>query len=284
MTEKENQLSKNIDDDVIRDFGREWQTFDQSKLTVEEQKHYFNSYFNIFPWEKISNQSKGFDAGCGTGRWAELFAPKIAELNCIDPSSAIDIAKIKLEKLSNCNFIQSKIENMPLPDKSMDFGYSIGVLHHIPDTQNAINDCTRKLKSGAPFLVYLYYAFDNKPKWFRAIWKITDFFRILISRLPHLIKIIITTLIALIIYYPIAKSSLILDKIGIDVENIPLNAYREASFYTIRTDALDRFGTKIEQRFTKMQIKEMLIKGGLENISFSDKSPYWCAVGYKKNQ
>ena len=52
---------------------------------------------------------------------------------------------------------------MPFADGTMDFGYSIGVLHHIPNTQLALNDCSRKLKSGAPFLVYIYYAFDNQP-------------------------------------------------------------------------------------------------------------------------
>ena len=44
----------------------------------------------------------------------------------------------------------------------MDFGYSLGVLHHIPDTCAGIKACARLLKRGGPFLVYLYYAFDNR--------------------------------------------------------------------------------------------------------------------------
>ena len=31
--------------------------------------------------------------GCGSGRWASLVAPRVGHLNCIDPSSAIDVAK-----------------------------------------------------------------------------------------------------------------------------------------------------------------------------------------------
>ena len=50
----------------------------------------------------------------------------------------------------------------------------------------------------------------------------------------------------------------------------------------MRTDALDRFGTQLEQRFTKKQILEMMELAGLERINFSDAVPYWCAVGYKK--
>ena len=51
----------------------------------------------------------------------------------------------------------------------------------------------------------------------------------------------------------------------------------------MRTDALDRFGTKLEHRFTKNEIKEMMKASGLEDIIFDEQNaPYWCAVGYKK--
>ena len=46
---------------------------------------------------------------------------------------------------------------MPIKDNSMDFGFSLGVLHHLPDPFEGIKSCVTKLKPGAPFLVYLYY-------------------------------------------------------------------------------------------------------------------------------
>ena len=49
----------------------------------------------------------------------------------------------------------------------------------------------------------------------------------------------------------------------------------------MRTDALDRFGTRLEQRFTKEEIHQMMLDAGLENIKFSDNIPFWCAVGTK---
>jgi hypothetical protein len=60
---------------------------------------------------------------------------------------------------------------------------------------------------------------------------------------------------------------------------IPLSSYRNKSFYIIRNDALDRFGTKLEQRFSKKEIIDMMTRAGLENIIVSDKEPYWHAVG-----
>ena len=65
-----------------------------------------------------------------------------------------------------------------------------------------------------------------------------------------------------------------------DVEVV--GGYKDKSFYTMSTDSLDRFGTRLEQRFTKLEIKEMMIKSGLDNISFSPNAPFHCAIGYKK--
>ena len=146
----------NVDHAVVADFGNEWQTFDQSALSNEERKLHFDAYFAVFPWGQLSPNAIGFDAGCGSGRWAVLAASRVGHLHCVEPSSAIDVARKNLQHLPNCSFHCNTIDNMSFPDNSMDFGYSLGVLHHIPDTQQGIIDCVRKLKLGAPLLVYLY--------------------------------------------------------------------------------------------------------------------------------
>lgn len=89
-------------------------------------------------------------------------------------------------------------------------------------------------------------------------------------------------MIAFLIYLPIARIGLILEKLGLNVENVPLSAYRKSSFYTMRTDALDRFGTRLEKRYSKSEITDMMEYAGLEKIQFSTDIPYWCAIGYKK--
>lgn len=51
--------------------------------------------------------------------------------------------------------------------------------------------------------------------------------------------------------------------------------------YVLRTDALDRSGTRLEQRFSRKQVSVMMENSGLANIKFSEKAPFWCAVGIK---
>jgi hypothetical protein len=47
----------------------------------------------------------------------------------------------------------------------------------------------------------------------------------------------------------------------------------------LRTDALDRFGTPLEQRFSKAEIDSMMRQAGLVDIRFSDREPFWVACG-----
>jgi len=272
----------NIDNAVVADFGVEWQLFDQTSMTDAERQRQFDRYFQVFPWHQLPPNAVGFDAGCGSGRWAVLAAPRVGHLHCVDPSSAIKVARNNLQHLANCSFHQATVADMPFPDNSMDFGYSLGVLHHIPNTQQGINDCVRKLKQGAPFLVYLYYAFENQPRWFRWLWKCSDLARRVISRLPHRQKYLVSQVIAATVYFPLAHIAWCIEKMGIPVHSFPLSSYRDKSFYTMRTDALDRFGTRLEQRFTKHQVLSMMVNGGLERVTFTAGRPFWCAVGFKR--
>jgi SAM-dependent methyltransferase len=271
----------NTDRVVVESFGQEWNKFDQSVADPAELRDIFDLYFGIFPWEEVSPDAVGFDLGCGSGRWAYFVAPRVAKLHCIDPSSAaLQVARKKLSSYRNCEFDCASVEAIPMPDDSADFGYSIGVLQFVPDTFRGIEACVRKLKPGAPFLVYLYYAFDNRPWWFRAIWRVSDLLRRMISRLPFPVKSPLCDIIAALVYWPLARLAKLFASLGLPVNSLPLSNYRDRSFYIMRNDALDRFGTRLEQRFTKAQIEEMMLKAGLERIRFSD-TPCWCAVGYK---
>ncbi len=277
-------MTENIDREVVAGFGDEWSRFDQTALTDEELDRMFDNYFSIFPWESLAADAVGFDLGCGSGRWAKLVAPRVAKLFLFDPSSeALAVAKRNLAGADNCVFEVAGADNIPLSAESCDFGYSLGVLHHIPDTEAGLRACVSKLKQGAPFLIYLYYSFDNRPVWFRIIWKASDVIRRLVSKLPNSLRYLVSQCLALLIYLPLARIALAAELMGLHVDNFPLSQYRNNSLYVMRTDALDRFGTKLEQRFSKEEITAMMTRCGLKDIVFSNTS-FWTAVGIKNNQ
>jgi ubiquinone/menaquinone biosynthesis C-methylase UbiE len=224
----------------------------------------------------------GADIGCGTGRWATVVAPRVTHLHLLDASpDALAVARENLANVTNVSFHVGSVGAIPLPDRSLDFAFSLGVLHHVPDTPGALNAIAEKLKPGAPFLVYLYYAFDNRPVWYRMLWALSNSVRVVVSRLPRWMRSVISEIIAATIYWPLARVSASLSRLHISNRLLPLSWYADKSFYVMRTDAYDRFCTRLEKRFTRAQIDEMLMQAGFKQIRFSESPPYWCAVGIK---
>jgi ubiquinone/menaquinone biosynthesis C-methylase UbiE len=277
------ESSTNADAKTVVGFGEEWQRFDQSELPADEAERLFRNYFEPVDLTKLSNETVAMDVGCGSGRWARFVAPRVATLHCIDAApAALDVARSNLAQATNVVFSVSSVDDLPVPDASLDFLYSLGVLHHVPDTKAAIQSCAKKLKPGATMLLYLYYAFDGRSKSFVTVWKVSDAIRRRVSALPLRSRRVVADCIAVGVYWPLAKISKVATKRGRDASSLPLFFYRDKSFYTMRTDALDRFGTRLEHRFTREQIIEMLHAAGMEDVRFREGEPFWC-VGATKS-
>ena len=81
--------------------------------------------------------------------------------------------------------------------------------------------------------------------------------------------------------FVIISKFLVLLELKKALKYIPLSYYHDKSFNIIRNDSLDRFGTPLEQRFSRNEIIEMMKSCGLEEIVVSEKEPYWHAIGKK---
>jgi len=277
----------NLDLKVARGFGREWSTFrqDPDHLSRAQRQAIFDDYFRIFPWHLLpAGGGIGLDVGCGTGRWSVLVAPRVEHLHLLDPSAeALNVAKENLRDINNVSYHLNSAATIPLPPKSLDFAFSLGVLHHVPDTEAAIAAIADKLKTNAPFLIYLYYALDNRPIWYRLLWRITDLARFVVSRLPHPLRLVISQAVAALIYWPVARFARLVSPRGRSAGTLPLSYYADKSFYVMRTDAYDRLCTRLEKRFRRDEIERMLAQTGFKNVTFSTKQPFWCAVGIKSD-
>lgn len=271
----------NFDADTVKSFGSEWHRFDQSGLGKKELERVFNDYFQIVPTEIFDHNSIVADIGCGSGRWASVIAPKVGKLVCFEPSQAAEVAKKNLADYENVEIHDLRIDQLENFTENFDFVYSLGVVHHIPDTGKAIFDCVQTVKPGGYCLFYIYYALDNRPFWFRGIWRVSNLIRRFVAGRSETTKDILCDLIAFGIYVPFKLLNVISKKMRIPTKNIPLSYYSDKSILTLRTDARDRFGTPLEQRFNQIQIEKMLQDAGLTEIEFSNQAPFWCVIGKK---
>lgn len=124
------------------------------------------------------------DAGCGTGRFAEVAAAAGAEVFACDLSLAVEACHKNLGHLPNVHVVQADIFRLPFAPETFDIIYSLGVLHHTPDTRKAFLNLPPLLKSGGKLCAWVY----AKSSWSKGIippWHfMSDFYRRWTSRWP----------------------------------------------------------------------------------------------------
>jgi SAM-dependent methyltransferase len=274
------EKDENLDQEVINSFGHEWAAFDYSEAqTNEALDAQFLAYCEPIDLSQFNPEtSVAADFGAGSGRWTSRLLPYFSQVYALEPSDGASTVLIKkFVNESRVKILQETVGMNSIPSNSLDLAMSLGVLHHIPDTGLAIKDVVSKIKSGGVFLCYLYYKLDNKPIYYRGLFWASNSIRWVISRLPYVMRRMIARIIAIVVYLPLARTSKLLRKKGLNVSNIPLHHYADMPFVMLQNDALDRFGTRLEQRFSKKEITEMLGNTGfdLSTLRFSDVEPFW---------
>jgi len=146
-----------------------------------------------------------------------------------------------------------------------------------------MKDAVKKVKIGGYFYCYLYYNLENRGLIFKKIFAMSTTVRNKVSKMNSRNKKIVCDLIAIFFYMPFVIISKIFNFFGLHKisKKIPLSDYSNKSFFIIRNDALDRFGTTLEQRFSKKQVITMMENSGLKEIILSPGSPFYHAIGKK---
>lgn len=255
-------------EEIQYSFGQEWQAHPD---VLPEHAGEFADYFDLVDLGELS-AARVADIGCGSGRWATFVAPACRELVVVDYSEAVFVARANLRAADNVIFVMADALELPFAPDAFDFLYCLGVLHHLP--LGAREALGRLAPLASRLLVYLYYALDNRPWYFRGILSAVTAVRTVLARVrrPGL-RTAITWLITVSIYWPVSVLGRWLAPLGA-ARWLPLaEAYAGKSMRRLRQDVYDRFFTSIEQRFTRHEIESWATDLG--DIRVSDGQPYW---------
>ena len=146
-------------DSYAESFGKEWNWFSETQLDrpneqQTESRETFEQKTGFSP-EDLRGKTV-LDVGCGMGRFAEVAASYGARIVGVDLSAAVEAANRNLGALPDTAFLQADVFNLPLRPESFDLIYSIGVLHHTPDTHQAFAQLPRLLRPGGKIVIWVY--------------------------------------------------------------------------------------------------------------------------------
>src|SRR3989441_673391 len=267
-------------DPVIAGFDDEWQRF--RDVGTAEQSQVFDMYFDLVPSTCFAEELTVLDAGSGAGRWAFEVSKRGPRVIAVDLGRSIEVTRANTPP-DRVACVQADLGALPLAEDAVDWAYSLGVLHHTKEPEVGLANIVGTVRPGGLVLLYLYYALDQRGPIFRGVFQAVDLARRFISRQPRAAARAIATLIAALIYWPLARGGAILERAGAPrlAAKLPLSFYRHLSFATMRNDSLDRFGTRLERRYTRAQMQELMRGAGLVDVRISDSPPYWHGVGSK---
>lgn len=145
-------------DKYVDSFSFEWNTFYDVQMDILNNTDESDKTFRYKTgWEPEDIKGKLIlDVGVGAGRFADVVSRWGGEVVGIDLSFAVDAAYKNIGNRKNVHIIQADIFNLPFKNESFDHMYSIGVLHHTPDTNKAFKSVVPFLKKGGEFAVFIY--------------------------------------------------------------------------------------------------------------------------------
>jgi SAM-dependent methyltransferase len=159
-------------------FGFQWKIHARTQLdtdTSHRSERAFGERTGFRP-EDLAGKLV-LDVGCGMGRFADVATRWGAHVVGIDLSLASEVAAVNLAE-RNAAIFQADVFQLPFAPGSFDFIYSIGVLHHTPNCEEAVKVLPKLLKPGGRLAVWLYSAYNP---WYRM----SDVYRKITMRLPQ---------------------------------------------------------------------------------------------------
>jgi SAM-dependent methyltransferase len=166
-------------DGYASNFGFEWNIHRRTQL--DDQYSHESETTLVAKTGFTSADLKGklvLDVGCGMGRFSDVVSRWGGRVVGIDLTSAVDAANANIGDRPNVHLAQADVFRLPFDDGVFDYIFSIGVLHHTPNSRRAFDCLPRLLKPGGKVAIWLYSRRMKRWSW------ISDLYRLVTTRLP----------------------------------------------------------------------------------------------------
>lgn len=241
-------------------FGYEWSHFDDWTASGSTN---FRDYFCGLDLSSLAD-AVVLDAGCGMGRHARQLAAHVRHIVAIDFSRAVDRAARNVSDQPNVSCIQADLTRLPLREGVFDFVYSMGVVHHLSNTEEVVQSLARKLRPGGRLRVYLYWKRTGVSG---ALLRVVTAARHVTTRLPFPMLRALCWALSVGLYGTVIVPYRALLAMGFTApKGWPLYVYTKYPFQVLYNDQFDRFSAPLEKRYSAEEAATLLRNAGLSHV------------------
>ena len=259
-------------DQTIKDFGEQWLHYTDSHGFYGSMELFSDIIYPFLKPGDIKN-CKVAEIGSGTGRIVNMLLEAGAKhVVAIEPSDAFEVLCRSLQKPGKVTCL--KITGDQLPDYGdLDFIFSIGVLHHIPDPKPVVEAAFRALRPGGRFLVWLYGK-EGNVLYIAVIRPL----RVLTKRLPHFMLASLVEIMywALVLYIKCCHI------LPLPLKGYMLSVFEKMSPEKRKLIIYDQLNPSYAKYYTRREAETLLIDGKFENVRIHHRHGYsWTVIGTK---
>jgi 2-polyprenyl-3-methyl-5-hydroxy-6-metoxy-1,4-benzoquinol methylase len=243
-------------------FAYEWEHFGHPR---PEWRKNFVDYLQPHSPESLAGRLV-LDVGTGSGRHSAQAAVFGARVVAVDLGRSIDVARRNLPV--DVLTVQADAEQLPFALATFDLVMSIGVLHHLPDPERALRRLVCLIAPGGRAHIYLYRV-PERSLHRRVLRGVTAARAVTVGMSHHRLHrlcypLAIALWVSIVLPYRILRSLRAPPAIA---EALPLKTYADYPVGVLVNDTFDRFSAPIEHRFTAEQVRAILQRAGLNEIT-----------------
>ena len=214
------------------------------------------------------------EMGVGSGRILKnliKLSPK--KIYAIEPSESIEVAK-KNNEYSEVEILFKKIPGQMINfNNEIDYIFSIGVIHHIPEAEIVCKKVYESLKPKGKFVIWLYGKEGNELYLFifNNLRKIT---RYMPDKFLNLFSIFLNLFLSIYIFF--------CKYLNLPLKNYMINVLKKCSFEKRKYIIFDQLNPSYSKYYTKQDVETLLTKSGFKKIEIFNRHQYsWTAIAEK---
>lgn len=257
---------------TVGDFSEQWTAYYDNSGFFGSEELLSDVLKPLLTLEDLRGKTVA-EIGCGNGRFLPTMAKYAAKVFGIEPGDGVENARdwaAKNVRDGNIEVIRADVYDLPkLPP--LDHVFSIGVVHHLPDPQRALENMRGLLKPGGRCTIWVYGKEGNELylATFGTARKLT-------TRLPHQALHAVSTALVPPLRAYIAACRVL----PLPMQDYMRRVLRPLDWQALRLNIYDQLNPTIAEYWTGDEVRSLMSRAGFKNIELHHRHGYsWTATG-----
>jgi SAM-dependent methyltransferase len=257
---------------TIKDFEEQWLKYPNNEGYYGSLELFSDMLSPFLKPDGIKN-CRVAEIGSGVGRIVNMLLMSGAEhVIAVEPSEAFEVLCSNVQEREKVTCLKITGDQLPAYG-SLDYVFSIGVLHHIRDPAPVVDAAFKALRPGGHFLVWLYGKEGNG-----LYLSLIRPLRGLTKHLPHFM---LASLVE-IMYWPVVLYIKFCHRLPLPLKEYMLSVLEKMSPEKRRLVMYDQLNPSYAKYYTRDEAEKLLIDGKFENVRLHHRHGYsWTVVGSK---